>query len=144
MPFWKNLRRRYGSHYRQSTLPIYRENHRTGHKDSDKTFNLSDNIDRLVTNRFLALPIFAAVMWLTYFLSIQTVGTMGTDWVNDVLFGELVPGLIQENLDRFEIAGWLQSLVLDGIIAGCGAILGFVPQIFVLFVCLGILEDIGI
>ncbi|WP_174854385.1 ferrous iron transport protein B [Streptococcus suis] len=112
-------------------------------KDSDKTFNLSDNIDRLVTNRFLALPIFAAVMWLTYFLSIQTVGTMGTDWVNDVLFGELVPGLIQENLDRFEITGWLQSLVLDGIIAGCGAILGFVPQIFVLFVCLGILEDIG-
>ncbi|HEM4292484.1 TPA: ferrous iron transport protein B [Streptococcus suis] len=112
-------------------------------KDSDKTFNLSDNIDRLVTNRFLALPIFAAVMWLTYFLSIQTVGTMGTDWVNDVLFGELVPSLIQENLDRFEIAGWLQSLVLDGIIAGCGAILGFVPQIFVLFVCLGILEDIG-
>lgn len=112
-------------------------------KDSDKAFNLSDNIDRLVTNRFLALPIFAAVMWLTYFLSIQTVGTMGTDWVNDVLFGELVPGLIQENLDRFEIAGWLQSLVLDGIITGCGAILGFVPQIFVLFVCLGILEDIG-
>ncbi len=112
-------------------------------KDSDKTFNLSDNIDRLVTNRFLALPIFAAVMWLTYFLSIQTVGTMGTDWVNDVLFGELVPYLIQANLDRFEIAGWLQSLVLDGIIAGCGAILGFVPQIFVLFVCLGILEDIG-
>ncbi|HEL1980918.1 TPA: ferrous iron transport protein B [Streptococcus suis] len=112
-------------------------------KDSDKTFNLSDNIDRLVTNRFLALPIFAAVMWLTYFLSIQTVGTIGTDWVNDVLFGELVPGLIQANLDRFEIAGWLQSLVLDGIIAGCGAILGFVPQIFVLFVCLGILEDIG-
>ncbi|WP_029184933.1 ferrous iron transport protein B [Streptococcus suis] len=112
-------------------------------KDSDKAFNLSDNIDRLVTNRFLALPIFAAVMWLTYFLSIQTVGTMGTDWVNDVLFGELVPDLIQENLDRFEIAGWLQSLVLDGIIAGCGAILGFVPQIFVLFVCLGILEDIG-
>ncbi|CYV17261.1 TPA: ferrous iron transport protein B [Streptococcus suis] len=112
-------------------------------KDSDKTFNLSDNIDRLVTNRFLALPIFAAVMWLTYFLSIQTVGTMGTDWVNDVLFGELVPGLIQANLDRFEIAGWLQSLVLDGIIAGCGAILGFVPQIFVLFVCLGILEDLG-
>ncbi|HEL1795776.1 ferrous iron transport protein B [Streptococcus suis] len=112
-------------------------------KDSDKAFNLSDDIDRLVTNRFLALPIFAAVMWLTYFLSIQTVGTLGTDWVNDVLFGELVPGLIQENLDRFEIAGWLQSLVLDGIIAGCGAILGFVPQIFVLFVCLGILEDIG-
>ncbi|HEL1603094.1 TPA: ferrous iron transport protein B, partial [Streptococcus suis] len=112
-------------------------------KDSDKAFNLSDDIDRLVTNRFLALPIFAAVMWLTYFLSIQTVGTLGTDWVNDVLFGELVPGLIQENLNRFEIAGWLQSLVLDGIIAGCGAILGFVPQIFVLFVCLGILEDIG-
>lgn len=112
-------------------------------KDSDQTFNLSDKIDQVVTNRFLALPIFAAVMWLTYFLSIQTVGTMGTDWVNDVLFGELVPGFIQENLDKFEIADWLQSLVLDGIIAGCGAILGFVPQIFVLFFCLGILEDIG-
>lgn len=112
-------------------------------KNNDSAFNLSDKIDQVVTNRFLALPIFAAVMWLTYFLSIQTVGTMGTDWVNEVLFGEIVPNLIQYYLDSFNIADWLQALVLDGIIAGCGAILGFVPQIFVLFFCLGILEDIG-
>lgn len=112
-------------------------------KNNDSTFNLSDKIDQVVTNRFLALPIFAAVMWLTYFLSIQTIGTMGTDWVNEVLFGEIVPNLIQYYLDSFNIADWLQALVLDGIIAGCGAILGFVPQIFVLFFCLGILEDIG-
>ncbi|MBY5004745.1 ferrous iron transport protein B [Streptococcus suis] len=112
-------------------------------KNNDSAFNLSDKIDQVVTNRFLALPIFAAVMWLTYFLSIQTVGTMGTDWVNEVLFGEIVPNLIQHYLDSFNIADWLQALVLDGIIAGCGAILGFVPQIFVLFFCLGILEDIG-
>lgn len=112
-------------------------------KESDTRFNLSDKIDQVVTNRFLALPIFAIVMWLTYFLSIQTVGTMGTDWVNEVLFGELVPNYIQHYLHVFDIADWLQSLVLDGIVAGCGAILGFVPQIFVLFFCLGILEDIG-
>ncbi|HFU4056259.1 TPA: ferrous iron transport protein B, partial [Streptococcus suis] len=112
-------------------------------KESENSFNLSDKIDQVVTNRFLALPIFAAVMWLTYFLSIQTVGTMGTDWVNEVLFGELVPNYIQHYLDVFGIDHWLQSLVLDGIVAGCGAILGFVPQIFVLFFCLGILEDIG-
>lgn len=112
-------------------------------KESENSFNLSDKIDQVVTNRFLGLPIFAAVMWLTYFLSIQTVGTMGTDWVNEVLFGELVPNYIQHYLDVFGIDHWLQSLVLDGIVAGCGAILGFVPQIFVLFFCLGILEDIG-
>lgn len=112
-------------------------------KESNTGFNLSDKIDQVVTNRFLALPIFAIVIWLTYFLSIQTVGTMGTDWVNDVLFGELVPNYIQHYLHVFDIADWLQSLVLDGIVAGCGAILGFVPQIFVLFFCLGILEDIG-
>jgi len=105
--------------------------------------NISDKVDQIVTNRFLALPIFALVMWLTYFLAIQTVGTIGTDWVNDVLFGQFVPVIIQNLLDIFGIAGWLQSLVLDGIVAGCGAILGFVPQIFVLFFCLGILEDIG-
>ncbi|HFI0791858.1 TPA: ferrous iron transport protein B [Streptococcus suis] len=112
-------------------------------KESENSFNLSDKIDQVVTNRFLGLPIFAVVMWLTYFLSIQTVGTMGTDWVNEVLFGELVPNIIQHYLDVFGIDHWLQSLVLDGIVAGCGAILGFVPQIFVLFFCLGILEDIG-
>ena len=103
----------------------------------------SDKIDRLVTNRLLALPIFALVMWLVYFLSIQTIGTMGTDWVNDVLFGEWVPAWLTSLLDSLQVAGWLQSLILDGIVAGCGAVLGFVPQIFVLFLCLGVLEDIG-
>lgn len=112
-------------------------------KEDGNTVHLSDKIDRLVTNRFLGLPIFVFVMWLTYFLSIQTVGTMGTDWVNDVLFADIVPHFIQHYLDYFHIVDWLQTLVLDGIVAGCGAILGFVPQIFVLFFCLGILEDIG-
>lgn len=106
-------------------------------------FSWSDQIDRLVTHRILALPIFALVMWVVYFLSIQTVGTMGTDWVNDVLFGEWVPAWLTSLLESLQVAGWLQSLILDGIVAGCGAVLGFVPQIFVLFLCLGILEDIG-
>lgn len=105
--------------------------------------SLSDKIDRIVTNRYLALPIFAVVMWLVYFLSIQTIGTMGTDWTNDVLFGEWIPNGIKSLLEQLAVADWLQSLIIDGIIAGCGAVLGFVPQIFVLFVCLGILEDIG-
>ncbi|MGT2803192.1 ferrous iron transport protein B, partial [Streptococcus henryi] len=104
---------------------------------------LSDKIDRLVTNRILAMPIFALVMFLVYFLSIQTVGTMWTDWVNEVLFGELVPGWVQAGLDYLQVADWLESLIIDGIVAGVGAVLGFLPQIFVLFVCLGILEDIG-
>ncbi|HEL2057870.1 TPA: ferrous iron transport protein B [Streptococcus suis] len=104
---------------------------------------LSDRIDQVVTNRWLGLPIFALVMWLVYFFSIQTIGTMGTDWVNDILFGELIPNWIQAGLTTWGIEEWLQALVLEGIVAGCGAILGFVPQIFVLFFCLGLLEDIG-
>ena len=105
--------------------------------------SLSDKIDRIVTNRYLALPIFALVMWLVYFLSIQTIGTMGTDWTNDVLFGEWIPNGVKSLLEQLAVADWLQSLIIDGIIAGCGAVLGFVPQIFVLFICLGFLEDIG-
>ncbi|MBS7577552.1 MULTISPECIES: ferrous iron transport protein B [unclassified Enterococcus] len=106
-------------------------------------FNFSDKIDRIVTNRVLALPIFALVMWLVYFVSIQTVGAIGTDWVNDVLFGELVPGFANSALTTLKVAPWLNDLVVNGIIAGCGAVLGFVPQIAVLFICLGILEDTG-
>lgn len=88
--------------------------------------NISDKVDQIVTNRFLALPIFALVMWLTYFLAIQTVGTIGTDWVNDVLFWPILFQLLFKIfLIPFGIAGWLQLLVLDGIVAGCGAILGF-------------------
>lgn len=103
----------------------------------------SDKIDRIVTNRWLALPIFAFIMWLVYYLSIQTVGAMGTDWVNDELFGVIVPETVGGWLEQLQVAGWLQSLILDGIIAGVGAVLGFLPQIAVLFLCLGILEDCG-
>lgn len=110
---------------------------------SDFKMTASDKIDRIVTNRILALPIFAVAMFLVYYLSIQTVGTMGTDWVNDVLFGELVPGWVQSGLDALHVSGWLESLIIDGIVAGVGTVLGFLPQIFVLFICLGILEDIG-
>lgn len=103
----------------------------------------SDRIDRVVTNRWLALPIFAAVMWAVYYLSIQTVGTMGTDWVNDVLFGDWIPGATEKFLAAVGCAEWLQSLILDGIIAGVGAVLGFLPQMIVLFFCLALLEDCG-
>ena len=112
-------------------------------QDSNFKMTVSDKIDQIVTNRILALPIFAVVMFLVYYLSIQTVGTMGTDWVNDVLFGELVPGWVQSGLDALHVSGWLESLIIDGIVAGVGTVLGFLPQIFVLFICLGILEDIG-
>lgn len=112
-------------------------------QDSNFKMTISDKIDRVVTNRILALPIFAVVMFLVYYLSIQTVGTMWTDWVNDVLFGDLVPSWVQSGLDYLHVAGWLESLIIDGIVAGVGTVLGFLPQIFVLFICLGILEDIG-
>ena len=74
-------------------------------------------------------------MFLVYFFSIQTVGVMWSDWVNEVLFGELLPTWTQNALEYMQVAGWLQSLILDGILAGIGAVLGFLPQIFVLFVC---------
>lgn len=112
-------------------------------QDSNFKMTISDKIDRVVTNRILALPIFAVVMFLVYYLSIQTVGTMWTDWVNDVLFGDLVPNWVQAGLDYLHVSGWLESLIIDGIVAGVGTVLGFLPQIFVLFICLGILEDIG-
>ncbi|MGT2929034.1 ferrous iron transport protein B [Streptococcus dentasini] len=109
----------------------------------DFKLSLSDKVDKVITNRILALPIFAAVMFSVYYLSIQTVGTMGTDWVNDVLFGQYVPDAVAAILQDLKVADWLQSLIIDGIVAGIGTVLGFLPQIFVLFVCLGILEDIG-
>ena len=103
----------------------------------------SDKIDQIVTNRFLALPIFAVVMFLVYYVSVTTVGTFVTDWTNDVLFGEIVPPAIEGFLTSVGCAGWLQSLILDGIVAGVGAVLGFVPQMLVLFIFLAILEDCG-
>lgn len=112
-------------------------------KKSDFEMNISDKIDRIVTNRFLALPIFAIVMWVIYYLAIQTVGTIGTDWINDVLFGEWIPTTVENLLVSWNVASWMQALILDGIIAGIGAVLGFLPQLIVLFLCLAILEDCG-
>ncbi|MDO4296528.1 MAG: ferrous iron transport protein B, partial [bacterium] len=103
----------------------------------------SDKIDSIVTNRWLALPIFAAVMWLVYYVSVTTVGTFVTDWTNDVLFGEIVPPAIESVLVAIHCADWLQGLILDGIVAGVGAVLGFVPQMLVLFLFLAFLEACG-
>ncbi len=103
----------------------------------------SDKIDRFVTNRWLGLPIFAAVMFLVYYLSISTIGTAMTDWVNDVLFGEVIPPALENFMASIGTADWMQSLVLDGIVGGIGAVLGFLPQMVVLFLCLAILEDCG-
>ncbi len=104
----------------------------------------SDKIDAIVTNRFLALPIFALIMFLVYYLSISTLGTMGTDYVNEVVFGDDgIPGIVSAFLENAGAAPLLQSLIVDGIIAGVGAVLGFVPQIIVLYLCLSALEDFG-
>ena len=113
----------------------------------------SEKIDRILTNKYLALPIFAAIMFLVYYISVSTVGTWVTDWANDGVFGEGwslfgleipgVPVVAERLLVSIGCAEWLQSLLLDGIIAGVGAVLGFVPQILVLFILLAILEDCG-
>lgn len=103
----------------------------------------SDKIDRVVTNRWLALPIFAVVMWLVYYISVTTVGAFVTDWTNDVLFGEIIPPAIESALTAIHCADWLQGLILDGIVAGVGAVLGFVPQMLVLFLFLAFLESCG-
>jgi len=103
----------------------------------------SDKIDRIVTNRFLALPIFALVMFIVYYVSITTVGAFLTDWTNDTLFAEwIVPGA-RTLLENIHCAGWLTGLVVDGIISGVGAVLGFVPQMLVLFIFLAFLESCG-
>lgn len=103
----------------------------------------SDKIDRIVTNRWLALPIFAVVMFIVYFVSVTTVGAFVTDWTNDVLFGEIIPPAIESGLNAIGCAAWLQGLILDGIVAGVGAVLGFVPQMLVLFAFLAFLESCG-
>ena len=105
--------------------------------------SVSDKIDMVVTNRWLALPIFAAVMFIVYFTSVTTVGAWATDWANEVLFGEIVPTAVENFLVSINCAEWLQNLVIDGIIAGVGAVLGFVPQLIVLFIFLAFLEGCG-
>ena len=112
-------------------------------KHTGEKMTVSDKIDRIVTNRILALPIFAAVMYIVYYVSVTTVGTYVTDWTNDVLFGEIIPPAIESFLVSIHCAGWLQGLILDGIVAGVGAVLGFVPQMLVLFIFLAFLEGCG-
>lgn len=112
-------------------------------KGSKEVLTTSDKIDRIVTNRVLALPIFALVMWFVYYISVTTVGTIVTDWTNDVLFGEIIPPAVDSFLDAIQCADWLHGLIVDGIIGGVGAVLGFVPQMLVLFFFLAILEDCG-
>lgn len=122
-----------------------------GKKDKVTT---SDKIDRIVTNRFLALPIFAVIMFIVYYGSVTTVGTWATDWANDGVFGDGwslfglvdvpgVPVVIGNLLDAVNCAPWLEGLILDGIVAGVGAVLGFVPQMLVLFIFLAFLESCG-
>ena len=112
-------------------------------KNKKSAMTTSDKIDRIVTNRWLALPIFAVVMWIVYYVSVSTVGTIVTDWTNDVLFGEIIPPAIENVLNAIHCADWLQGLILDGIVAGVGAVLGFVPQMLVLFLFLAFLESCG-
>ena len=122
-------------------------------KKKPRTENLtaSDKVDQFVTNRILALPIFALIMWLMYAIAMGTsvadggigIGTFATDWTNDVLFGEIVPNALGGLLESIGVAGWLYGLIMDGIVAGVGAVLGFVPQMLVLFFLLSILEDVG-
>lgn len=112
-------------------------------KKNTSNVTTSDKIDNIITNRFLALPIFAIIMFLVYYISISTVGTMMTDWVNDGLFGEIIPPAVEGFLESAGTAEWLNSLILNGIIGGVGAVLGFLPQMLVLFLLLAILEACG-
>lgn len=125
-------------------------------KAVDKKMTTSDKIDRIVTNRWLALPIFAAVMVIVYYVSVTTVGDWATSWMNDGVFGEgwhflgieslavpSIPAIIESGLTAIGCADWLQALILDGIVAGVGAVLGFVPQMLVLFLFLAFLEGCG-
>ena len=111
--------------------------------NSKEKLTVSDKIDKIVTNRFAALPIFALVMWLVYYVSVTTVGAFLTDWTNDTLFGEwIVPGA-QSLFEGIGCSDWLTGLIVDGIISGVGAVLGFVPQMLVLFLFLAVLESCG-
>ncbi len=108
-----------------------------------ETLKISDKIDRVVTNRFLALPIFAVIMFAVYYVSVTTIGDILTGWTNDTLFGEwIVPG-VSAGLQAIGCADWLRGLIADGIVGGVGAVLGFVPQMLVLFLFLAFLESCG-
>lgn len=122
-------------------------------KGRKEKLTVSDKIDKIVTNRWLALPIFAVVMFIVYYVSVTTVGGWATDWANDGVFGEGwslfgleipgIPVLVENLLEAIGCADWLSGLILDGIVAGVGAVLGFVPQILILFIFLAFLEACG-
>ena len=122
-------------------------------RNSREQLSISDKIDRIITNRWLALPIFAIIMYTVYYISVSTVGTWATDWANDGVFGDgwslfgmaipSIPSLIEGLLISLGTAEWLNGLILDGIVAGVGSVLGFVPQMLVLFFFLAILESCG-
>lgn len=112
-------------------------------KAAKHSLSTSDKIDRFVTNRILALPIFVGVMWLVYTIAIGTLGDFLTGWTNDTLFGEMILGSLRDWMVGAAMAPWLVGLVVDGIVAGVGAVIGFVPQMLVLFLMLSMLEDCG-
>lgn len=112
-------------------------------RKNTKAISTSDKIDRIVTNRFLALPIFAVIIFLMYYISVTTVGTLVTDWANDTLFGTWIMGGATAALSAIGAADWLTGLIVDGIIGGVGTVLGFVPQLLILFFFLALLEDSG-
>ncbi len=111
--------------------------------ESDTKMTVSDRIDRVVTNRILALPIFAAIMTLMYYISVTSLGQTMTDWVNDTLFGDIITNAANDGLAAINAPDWLNSLIVDGIIGGVGTVLGFVPQILLIFFFLSLLEDSG-
>lgn len=121
--------------------------HAVKKKGSKHELSVSDKIDKIVTNRILALPIFILVMYVVYTIAMGgtsiSIGTIGTDWANDVLFGEIVPNFFGGILTSLQVNDVLYGLIKDGIIGGVGAVLGFVPQILVLFLLLSIMEDVG-
>jgi ferrous iron transport protein B len=112
-------------------------------KKKIQKITISDKIDKVITNRWAAIPIFAAIMFIVYFLAISTIGSIGTNWVNNVLFGEWIPSVLNSFLRFIGAADWLNSLIIDGIVRGVGAVLGFLPQLAVLFLLLAMLEDVG-
>ncbi|WP_370830622.1 ferrous iron transport protein B [Clostridium sp.] len=112
-------------------------------KKNTSKHTVSDKIDKIVTNRILALPIFALIMWAVYYIAVSSLGAILTDWTNDTLFGEIIGENVAVFLESVGTAPWLQGLINDGIIGGVGAVLGFVPQIMLLFFLLSLLEDCG-
>ena len=114
-----------------------------GISQSAKRRSISDKIDRIVTNRILGLPIFAGVMFLVFWVAMRSLGDWLTGFTNDTLFGEWICGNLGTALDNAGVAPWLAGLINDGIVGGVGAVLGFVPQMLLLFLMLSLLEQIG-